>query len=147
MRYLFEVLFPFLRNLFRSADAPQTVVILGNHDKDALRKYIIHPHILRRVLFGSIVFNSLLVASLVAFTPLRNLIPGSMTTEFSENARLIALRLANLEDSLHAQEMYLANLQSVFTGELGSGLTADERISPAESQSDSFTLFQTVKIS
>nr|BCX01021.1 MAG: peptidase M24 [Bacteroidota bacterium] len=58
-----------------------------------------------------------LVFLLIAYTPLRELIPGYGSLEARQQARIAMARVAMLEDSLRAQTAYLESLRQVLLGE------------------------------
>lgn len=60
-----------------------------------------------------------LIASLiVVFTPLRNYLPGYMNSEVRTQIVQNALRLDSLQKLLHRQDLYIANIQDIFRGEV-----------------------------
>ena len=95
-------------------------------------RFDVRPRPTRAIFWTTGTLHTLLVVSLISFTPLRSLIPGYGTKELRQNARLAAMRLENLEDSLVAQEVYMANLQSILTGEFDSAFVETESTGPEE---------------
>jgi murein DD-endopeptidase MepM/ murein hydrolase activator NlpD len=59
-------------------------------------------------------------AALVAFTPLRTFIPGYGTEALKRNARLNAIRVDALQDSVAVQQQYIKRLQQLVTGRVDS---------------------------
>ena len=58
-----------------------------------------------------------LIASLIiAFTPLRNYLPGYMNTEVREQVVINALRADSLQRMLERQQMYILNIQDIIRG-------------------------------
>ncbi len=88
------------------------------------RHHHVHPkHMM--IFFGVAALTlALLVMALMAFTPLRDLIPGYGTTELRTNARRAAVRLAALQDSLEAQQQYMAQLRHIMTGQFDTTLVS-----------------------
>ena len=65
----------------------------------------------------SVVTVLFLIASLiVAFTPLRNYLPGYMNSEVREQVVLNALRADSLQWLLERQQMYIMNIQDIVSG-------------------------------
>ncbi|KVV13465.1 peptidase [Flavobacterium sp. TMP13] len=55
---------------------------------------------------------------IIAFTPLREYIPGYSSTELKKNATELALKSDSLTTVLHQNELYIKSIQKVLTGEL-----------------------------
>lgn len=129
-------LFSLFRGLIGGANPERSVIIVNRDAARASREYEIEPRSVRLVLLGVVVVYTILVALLIPLTPLRALFPGYITPEMRQNARLIALRVANLEDSLAAQEVYLANLRHILTGEFDSSFADPARTEPTVNNAD-----------
>jgi murein DD-endopeptidase MepM/ murein hydrolase activator NlpD len=69
---------------------------------------------------ASLLVIGLLGSSLVAFTPLRTFIPGYGTKQLKQQARLNALRVDALQDSVAVQQHYIKRLQQLVTGRVDS---------------------------
>ena len=108
------------RSLIGGAHARRTVIIVNRGTAQVSREYTFRPRHLRIVLIGVLLAFTLVVAGVAPLTPLRALIPGYLTPEMRQNARMIAVRMAILEDSLAVQEVYLSNLRMILTGEFDS---------------------------
>nr|WP_315200406.1 peptidase [uncultured Flavobacterium sp.] len=55
---------------------------------------------------------------LIAFTPLRELIPGYSSSELKKNATVLALKSDSLSKALKKNEIYIKSIQKVLNGEL-----------------------------
>jgi len=55
---------------------------------------------------------------LIAFTPLREFIPGYSSSELKRNATLLALKSDSLTKALKNNELYIQSIQKVLKGEL-----------------------------
>lgn len=55
---------------------------------------------------------------LIAFTPLRELIPGYSSSELKKNATVLALKSDSLSKTLKKNEIYIKSIQKVLNGEL-----------------------------
>lgn len=124
----------FFAELLRRTDGPCTVIVMDDEYREQPRQYRVHPqHVLLTLGLATLAL-ALLVISLMAFTPLRDFIPGYGTTELRNTARRAAVRLAALQDSLEAQQQYMAQLRHIMTGQLDTTLAspiypAEERVS------------------
>ena len=67
----------------------------------------------------SVLFVLFLIASLiVAFTPLRNYLPGYMNSEVRAQVVTNALRADSLQQVVMRQNMYIMNIQDIFSGKV-----------------------------
>ena len=55
---------------------------------------------------------------LIAFTPLREFIPGYSSSELKKNATVLALKSDSLSKALKKNEIYIKSIQKVLNGEL-----------------------------
>lgn len=110
----------FLSHLFRRPGTAHTVVVMDADEVGRTRRYQLRPNRMLAAWGTSLVVVSLLAASLVAFTPLRTFIPGYGTKELKQQARLNALRVAALQDSVAVQQHYITRLQQLVTGQVDS---------------------------
>ena len=119
---MFRVLFSLFRDLLTGQLAERRVIVESSDEAAVSRQYSIRPKSVRRVLLSTLVIYTVIIAVLASMTPLGRLLPGYVTPELERTARLIALRIESLEDSLAAQEMYLSNLRNIFTSEVDPSL-------------------------
>ena len=68
------------------------------------------------VLLSAVTVIFLIAALIIAFTPLRNYLPGYMNTEVREQVVLNALRADSLQWVLERQRMYIMNVQDIISG-------------------------------
>ncbi|OXG03460.1 hypothetical protein BC749_101528 [Flavobacterium araucananum] len=64
------------------------------------------------------IFLILITTFIIAFTPLRELIPGYSSTELKKNATKLAIKSDSLETALKKNEAYIKGIQKVLRGEL-----------------------------
>ncbi len=64
------------------------------------------------------VFLISITTYIIAFTPLREFIPGYASSELKQNATRLALKSDSLSLALNRNEAYIASLKKVLTGEL-----------------------------
>lgn len=68
------------------------------------------------LLVGTVIF--VVAAVIIAFTPLRNYLPGYMNSEVREQVTANALRVDSLEQVVARQSLYIINVQDIFRGEV-----------------------------
>ncbi|KQW96242.1 hypothetical protein [Flavobacterium sp. Root420] len=64
------------------------------------------------------IFLILITTFIIAFTPLREFIPGYSSTELKKNATELAIKSDSLERALKKNEAYIHGVQKVLRGEL-----------------------------
>ncbi|OOV19427.1 peptidase [Flavobacterium sp. LM4] len=64
------------------------------------------------------IFLILITTFIIAFTPLREFIPGYSSTQLKKNALELAIKSDSLTTSLKKNEAYIKSIQKVLTGEL-----------------------------
>lgn len=99
---------------------PRTIVVM---DDDGMGKTHRHRVVPKRLLWawgGSLLGIGLVTALLLVFTPLRTLIPGYGTQALQQSARLNAIRVSALQDSVALQRRYIQRLQQLMTGRVDS---------------------------
>lgn len=64
------------------------------------------------------IFLILITTFIIAFTPLREFIPGYSSTELKRNATRLAIKSDSLETALRQNEVYIKGIQKVLKGEL-----------------------------
>lgn len=64
------------------------------------------------------IFLILITTFIIAFTPLREFIPGYSSTELKKNATELALKSDSLTVALKKNEAYIKSIQKVLTGQL-----------------------------
>lgn len=124
----------FIAELFRRTDSSCLIIIMDDEYREQPRQFHVHPQHLLIAAGAGIATLAILLVCLIAFTPLRDLIPGYGTTEMRTNARLAATRLTALQDSLAAQQQYVEQLRLIMTGQFDTTLASpidlsDERVS------------------
>lgn len=70
------------------------------------------------VLLLTVTIIFLIAATIIAFTPLRNYLPGYMNSEIREQVVMNALRADSLQDALNRQSLYIMNIQDIFEGQV-----------------------------
>ena len=64
------------------------------------------------------IFLILVTTFIIAFTPLREFIPGYSSTELKRNATKLAIKSDSLETALRQNEAYIKGIQKVLKGEV-----------------------------
>lgn len=119
----------------RDIDSAFTVMVMDEDGLEQPRRYRVVPRKVLAALVGTMVAVTLLVLSLVVFTPLRELIPGYGTAEMRQHARLNSLRLTALQDSLRAQQRYMTQIRQLMMGQVDSAFVAEATGQPPEQKS------------
>lgn len=119
----------FLSDFARAPNATYTVVVMDAESAEQARHHQVRPRSVALLFGTSLVVTALIVAALIAFTPLRTFIPGYATAEMRQNARLNAMRVAALQDSLQMQRAYVEQLQNLITGRVQT--SSDASSSPS----------------
>ena len=76
------------------------------------------------VLLFAVTVIFLIAATIIAFTPLRNYLPGYMNSEVRELVVNNALRVDSLQQLLNRQNMYIMNIQDIFSGKVKADTVA-----------------------
>ena len=70
------------------------------------------------VLLSVLAVLFLIAACIIAFTPLRNYLPGYMNSEVRSQIVDNALRVDSLQELLDRQNLYIMNIQDIFSGKV-----------------------------
>ena len=70
------------------------------------------------VLLSVLTVLFLIAACIIAFTPLRNYLPGYMNSEVRSQIVSNALRVDSLQQVLNRQNLYIMNIQDIFSGNI-----------------------------
>ena len=111
-------MFSFLQEFFRGGKGISTFVVIREGSGKPARQYRIVPRRVLLVLFGSALVVVAFLIALFSLPPLNRLLPEYGSGEIRQSARLNALRINALQDSLAAQEEYMAQLRQVFLGQI-----------------------------
>ncbi|WP_457652737.1 M23 family metallopeptidase [Rhodocaloribacter sp.] len=120
-------MFSFLSEFTRDPNSTYTVIVMDEEGMEQPRPYRVRPKRLLMWWTGTALALALALLSLVIFTPLREWIPGYGTAEMQRSARLNALRLAAMQDSLAMQQQYMTQLRKLMLGQIDSSLVGGER--------------------
>ncbi|GAA3761499.1 peptidase [Flavobacterium ginsengiterrae] len=83
------------------------------------------------------IFLILVTTFIIAFTPLREFIPGYSSSELKKNATKLAIKSDSLETALKKNEAYIQGIQKVLKGELEyAKFNKDSILTEAETPSD-----------
>lgn len=115
----------FLSELISDPGRARTLLLVDKESVDPPRSYRIHPMHVAGLWGGSALAAALILAALVALTPLRKWMPGYVSAEVHQRARLNALRMEALQDSLQQQHEYMVHLRQLMTGRVDSAALAE----------------------
>lgn len=112
-------------------------VIIVDSESLAEHSFDVQARTVRMAALSASALLVLMAALVVAFTPVRNLIPGYGTEELRDDAFLASVRLVALEDSVNNQLQQLAHLRQILTGRIDSTFTVELPAREPVSQLDS----------
>ncbi len=98
------------------------LVVRNTHDYDAVGSYTLTPLDVYLAVSTVLLLVALLVYLLIAFTPLRQYIPGYGDVVQREQLNALHTNLAQLTSRVEAQDLYIDNLKRTV---LGEAITAD----------------------
>lgn len=111
-------MFSFLSEFTRRVDGPSTIIVMDAEGFEQPRHYQVVPRHVLYFFAASAAGVALVFFCLLIFTPLREFIPGYGTAEMRQSARLNALRVSALQDSLRAQDRYVTHLRNLMLGQI-----------------------------
>ena len=114
------MLFRFLSEFFKGYARTFSVIVMDEHQMEPPRQYRIKSSTFVHLFLTSALFCGLILVTIFALTPLRELIPSRGTAEMQNEIRLNALRVAALSDSLEAQQQYASQLRRLIMGQVDS---------------------------
>lgn len=79
---------------------------------------------------------------IIAFTPLREYIPGYASTKLKRDATLLALKSDSLEFALRKNEAYIASIRKILTGDLDYAKFSKDSIVLADAEDTSNSNFE-----
>lgn len=123
-------MFSFLSEFTRRVDGPSTIIVMDAEGFEQPRHYHLVPRHVMYFYFATAAGLALLLFCILIFTPLREFIPGYGTAEMRQNARLNALRVSALQDSLRAQDRYATHLRNLMLGQIDTSSFASATIPP-----------------
>ncbi|PEN13562.1 peptidase M24 [Longibacter salinarum] len=106
----------FLSDLADHWRAKLTVLVMNDESSDPARRHEVRPRELGVLWLSTLGAAVVLTTAIIAFTPIRTLIPGYGTEAVQRSAQLSAMRVAALRDSLTVQRRYIERLQQLMTG-------------------------------
>jgi hypothetical protein len=126
-------MFSFFSEFTRNVDSPSTFIVMDADGLEQPRRYKVIPRHVLYMFVMAVAGTAVLLLALMVLTPLREFIPGYGTVEMRQDARLNALRVSALQDSLEAQQHYMVQLRQLLLGQIDSTLI--ESVEDAESRS------------
>lgn len=114
----------FLSDLTRNISGTYTVVIFEEESTASSREYLVEPRRLRWLVVAAAVFLCLGAGVVTVLSPLPHLLRGDNVEELRQSARMNAMRVAALQDSLAVQQEYARHLGALITGRVDSSTQA-----------------------
>jgi len=117
---------------------PRRLIILNEETFE--EQFSLKLSILNVFILGSIgaIFLVSVTTYIIAFTPLREYIPGYSSTELKENALMLGLKSDSLAFELKKNEAYIESVKKVLTGDLEyakvnkDSILASDYVDPSE---------------
>jgi murein DD-endopeptidase MepM/ murein hydrolase activator NlpD len=109
---MISLLLEFTRNLGKSLH----LIVMDEQGFDQPRSFNVRPAHLLGVLIGSVFLVTVVILSLLLFTPVRGVLPGYGTIQMRRDARLNQLRMKAMSDSLQVQTLYVEQLRKLMLG-------------------------------
>ena len=128
-----------LVRLLRKRNAPLTLLVIDGTEVAQAKEYHVFPRRMLLGLLGGYLGLTLLLFAACMMTPLWGVFPGTETPEMRRNARVNALRISALEDSLALQEEYMEHLRRLMLGEVEPDPIASPT-SAAQTDTDGYLL-------
>lgn len=124
----------FIRELLREPERPRKLMVMDEAYREEPAVYRVVPRTLLWVGGGALLAGGMLMVALVVYTPVLYWLPGQVNPEVEQQARLSALRVAALEDSLALQQAYMDQIRQLITGDVQvpDGDDAPTAAAPAE---------------
>ncbi len=128
-----EMLFKFLSEFVRGFRSTYTIIVMDERQIQDPRQYRVKSSRFLQLWAATLLVAGVVTVSVVAFTPLRELIPSDGTAEMQRQIVVNSLRVAALHDSLEAQLNYASQLRMLIMGHVDSTLFAnvEEPVRPA----------------
>ena len=124
----------FIQELLREPRRPRKLMVMDEAYREEPAVYRIVPRTVLWASGGAMLAVGVLMVALVVYTPMLYWLPGQVDPAVQQQARLSALRVAALEDSLALQQEYLGEIRQLIIGDVQVREGADARpgASPAE---------------
>jgi hypothetical protein len=115
-------MFSLLREFIRRIGRPVTVIVMDSDDLEPPAQFGVRPgHLLGTVGVCTFLFSFILVA-LIAFTPVRGLLPGYASVDIHREAVQNEMRLQAMADSLTRQQEYVNRLRDMILGRVDTSM-------------------------
>ncbi len=123
---------------YNTIKTPRRLVILNEETFE--EQFSLKLSILNVFILGSIgaIFLISVTSYIIAFTPLREYIPGYSSTKLKEDALLLGLKADSLEFRLKKNDAYINSVKKVLTGDLEyakvnkDSILASDYVDPSE---------------
>lgn len=129
----------FVQELLRDSKRPRKLMVMDEAYREEPAVYRMVPRTLLWAGGGTLLAVAVLMVALVVYTPMLYWLPGQVNPEVEQQARLSALRVAALEDSLALQQEYLDEIRQLIMGDVPvpDGESARPGASPPEASGGS----------
>jgi len=108
----------FIQELLREPERPRKLMVMDEAYREEPAVYRVVPRTLLWASAGAVLALGMLMVALVVYTPALYWLPGQVNPEVEQQARLSALRVAALEDSLALQQEYMDEIRELIMGDV-----------------------------
>lgn len=116
----------FLKRIFRNRYTDLTFVLFDDEEPESSTSYRFKPVNLWYFGYAIIAGTAVLTFLLVMFTPLNNLVYNSEDAKLRQQVIAITQKVEALQDSLHARDVHLSEMQEVLASDSDTLFTTDE---------------------
>jgi len=117
---MFSLLSEFTRRLGTSVN----IIVLGKSELDQPSRYSFRPAKVLAGFVAGILSILILLFALILISPLGALLPGHVSEEMRQDARINQLRVEAMEDTLRVQSAYVVQLRDLLMGTVDTTVTS-----------------------
>lgn len=110
------------------------MVIMNDNTLEEKASLVLSPLNVFVVIGSTALFLIITVIYVIAFTPLREYIPGYADVNMRKNIARLTLKADSLEQELKAKDLYLKNLNNIISGRVDEGIEGPAKDTTAEYQ-------------
>lgn len=116
-------MFSLLSEFTRRIGEAVTVIVMSESELEPPRRYTVRSASVLTSLAGVILGATFLLVSIILFTPINQFLPGHVSAELRQNARVNHLRMDAMKDTLQIQSAYVVQLRNLLMGTVDTTVT------------------------
>ncbi len=117
-------MFSLLSEFTRRLGTRVHIIVMGKSELDQPSRYSLQPEKVLAGLVGGILFIFVLLFALILVSPFAEMLPGHVSDEMRQDARINELRLEAMEDTLRLQSAYVTQLRNLLMGTVDTTVTS-----------------------